>query len=661
MRPYINKIQSNLKSPCADGADWSLEIAPKTLLVGSNTSHKSSVIQSLELALAGSADDVVGRSAVTDASLLLTLAPGDKLGVTAHLTDDTVATYLAQQVDGAVKRPTHAGPGKGALVHRQVREVLGGSATTQRKAFLRWASLDVQLEDVLAQLRVEAHATYTDLAEHLGRDKDAVETLLTVIDYAGKRSRELAKEIRGAEVIINEIGSTLQSKPTQEDYDKMKAAVDAAQTLLEKAIQVHNPAGITRHDLDKSVAEAERAVRLWTEEVTRRATKVDQVNHALPAKPSHVEGAVAALDWAITNNADNCPTCNAAVGNQHIQTCRFVHANTLDQWAQQNSALIEGIEESSHALQEAQDTLGVWEKELARLDSLAVVPEEASDIPGVPHCRDRLNAARQALSSTEVAAAKWNQLISARKRGEALSAEQSGYKALAKMCNDAVGKILQEQVALFCANVQSYLPDGWEFCITLKADNHDVFRMGLMREGRLHCALSGAEWVAVTTAIAMAVCQGVHHNEPVLLVPEDRAWDGVTLAAVMQGYVDFDGQVVIASTVKPSGRIPKGWKVIDMDATSASWRDAAEVVPQVEVKPAETPSPTIEVQPVKPKKPVRRRRKVTKDTAEILSSLGYTVQDIRYMTKQTAADILRDSVPPDKITIQEDGTYTLPG
>jgi hypothetical protein len=45
MRPYINKIQSNLKSPCADGADWSLEIASKTLLVGSNTSHKSSVIQ----------------------------------------------------------------------------------------------------------------------------------------------------------------------------------------------------------------------------------------------------------------------------------------------------------------------------------------------------------------------------------------------------------------------------------------------------------------------------------------------------------------------------------------------------------------------------------------------------------------------------------------
>ena len=659
MRPYINQIQSNLKSPCADGADWSLEIAPKTLLVGSNTSHKSSVIQSLELALAGSADDVIGRNAGTDASLLLTLAPGDKLGVTAHLTDDTVATYLAQQVDGAVKRPTHAGPGSGALVHRQVREVLGGSATTQRKAFLRWASLDVQLDDILAHLRVEVHATYTDLAQHLGRDKDAVATLLAVIDYAGKRSRELAKEARGAEVVINEIGANLQSKPTQETYDKVRAAVDTLQDLLERAIQVHNPAGVTRRELDKSVAEAEHAVSLWTAEVTRRSTQLESISGSLPVKPSHVEGAIASLDWAITHNVDNCPTCNSVVGNQHIQTCRFVHANTLDAWAQQNASIIDGITDGEQALKEAQNTLGVWEKELARLDSLAVVPEEASNIPTVKECRDRLNAARQALSSTEVAAGKWNQLIAARKRGEALITEQSNYKDLVKMCNEAVGKILQEQVSCFCADVRSYLPDGWEFQITLKAEKHEVFRMGLMREGRLHCALSGAEWVAVTTAIAMAVCQGVHRNEPVLLVPEDRAWDSVTLAAVMQGYADFDGQVVIASTVKPSGRTPKGWQIVDMDATSAAWRDPSKVVPD-EASPQlveEVPSPKA----VAPKKtPTRRRRKVTKATAEILASLGYTVQDIRFMTKQTAADILRDSVAPDKIIIQEDGTYTSP-
>ena len=74
-RPYVENVYSNLKSPRDEGEPWSLDLGPKTLLYGSNTSHKSAVIQSVELALSGSADDVVGRSVVTDASLLLTLAP----------------------------------------------------------------------------------------------------------------------------------------------------------------------------------------------------------------------------------------------------------------------------------------------------------------------------------------------------------------------------------------------------------------------------------------------------------------------------------------------------------------------------------------------------------------------------------------------------------
>ena len=77
MRPYVTSVYSNLKSPLPNGEAWKLDIGQKTLLVGSNTSHKSSIIQSVELAVAGSADDIFGRSAVSDAALLLTLAPGD--------------------------------------------------------------------------------------------------------------------------------------------------------------------------------------------------------------------------------------------------------------------------------------------------------------------------------------------------------------------------------------------------------------------------------------------------------------------------------------------------------------------------------------------------------------------------------------------------------
>ena len=50
-RPYVSSITSNLKSPRPCGDDWSIDIGQYTLLVGANTSHKSAVIQSVELGL----------------------------------------------------------------------------------------------------------------------------------------------------------------------------------------------------------------------------------------------------------------------------------------------------------------------------------------------------------------------------------------------------------------------------------------------------------------------------------------------------------------------------------------------------------------------------------------------------------------------------------
>ena len=109
MRPYVKTIYSNLKSPLPDGEAWNIELSPRTLFVGSNTSHKSGVIQSVELALAGSADDIFGRNAVSDAALLLTLAPQDELGVTATLSNKQNASFNIVREGTKVRRPTHDG------------------------------------------------------------------------------------------------------------------------------------------------------------------------------------------------------------------------------------------------------------------------------------------------------------------------------------------------------------------------------------------------------------------------------------------------------------------------------------------------------------------------------------------------------------------------
>mgnify|MGYP003657477258 CR=1 FL=1 len=58
-RPYVEHVYSNLKSPRPNGDAWSIDIGQKTLLVGSNTSQKSTIVQAIELAIAGSADDII--------------------------------------------------------------------------------------------------------------------------------------------------------------------------------------------------------------------------------------------------------------------------------------------------------------------------------------------------------------------------------------------------------------------------------------------------------------------------------------------------------------------------------------------------------------------------------------------------------------------------
>ena len=53
-----------------------------------------------------------------------------------------------------------------------------------------------------------------------------------------------------------------------------------------------------------------------------------------------------------------------------------------------------------------------------------------------------------------------------------------------------------------------------------------------------------------------------------ILTPEERAYDGVTLAAVMRALSDAPGQVIITSPIKPRGRTPKGWLIIEADPSA---------------------------------------------------------------------------------------------
>ena len=229
------------------------------------------------------------------------------------------------------------------------------------------------------------------------------------------------------------------------------------------------------------------------------------------------------------------------------------------------------------------------------------------------------------------------------------------YRDLRVACEQAVGNLLAEQTRNFTELVQKYLPDAWQFKIELMDGDREVFRMGFERNGKLHCALSGAEWATVIAAVSMAVTSNIDESVPSVLIPYDRAWDTRTLSAVMRGFLNFEGQVVIASTVRPMGRPPKGWTIIDMDEVSKAWVHGPK---KVDVVTTESKSP--------PKKRTPRKKvrndgglSVISRGAKKLEERGYKMADILTMTKETAAHLIDNNIEPHVVTIMSDGGFEI--
>ena len=219
------------------------------------------------------------------------------------------------------------------------------------------------------------------------------------------------------------------------------------------------------------------------------------------------------------------------------------------------------------------------------------------------------------------------------------------YKAAKKVCEEAVGNLVRVFGETFSDAVSSFLPDGWDFGIELEDQGRDVFRMGLRRGDKLCCALSGAEWAAVTTAIAMQMTK--NNNAPSVLIPEDRAWDGSTLSAVMRAFSKFDGQVIMASTIRPKGRSPKHWTIIDMD----KWLEE-----QIEGKPEEEVEEELGHQPSE----FTPRTNVSSAYAiRVLHGLGYMDEQINTMQAETAAKIISHGYLASCTEILDDGNFQV--
>lgn len=620
-QPRIVRVESNIKSP--NGETWSLDLSEsKTLLYGSNTSHKSAVTHAIELALTGAADDVVGRTDVKDPALLLTLAPADQLTAEVAWDHGVASTYRVERKGKTVKKPVHSAGEDAVLPLREVREALQGGAAKARKSFLSWASGAVSLDDVLAHLPSQLHGRYQDIAEKRSPKASAVDALLAVGDYANQRQRAAAREAKGAAVLLNQISGELPARPTDDELVQCREALKAAEQAYELRCQQPDRPRIDVDATTRQLTQARHAEDAWQAEVDRLQAAVEA------ADDGYSRHAHAVLTHATSQNLSQCPACSSDVGLAHLQSCHDFYSA---RYKASNGADVEH--------QTAVGSLSGWTAEVNRLQALLdnASPEPHTLVPSasIETLRNQVHAVQQELSTLETAVSRWGDIASARDKAAAMAAEVESYRALAAACKDAIAALLSTQTKSFCARVQSYLPKAWEFHVELSEGGRQVFRMGLLRNGKLHCALSGAEWATVTTAVAMAVAG----DRPAMLIPEDRAWDSKTLKSVMQAFAAFPGQVVLASTTRPAGRLPKGWDMIDMDAWLAS-----------QPMPEEASEPETETPSDAPAEFSARSKRM-------LSGLGFEAVDIGMMSAQSAAEIIDNGLLAHQVVIRKDGTW----
>jgi hypothetical protein len=636
--PFVISVTSNLKSPTGD--EWTMELGQKTLIIGSNTSHKSAVLQAVELAVSGAADDITGRLDVRDPGLLLTLAPADTLSSSVTFSGDDIepASYLVTRENGRAKKPTHivAFDTRQVMPHRLVRSAVSGGEKTARKAFLEWTADEISSVDVLAKLPTTLHAKYRDISGKIAAGKTAVEQLLATTDYAGKQQRDAAKQVKGAESALSTMGDDLPAKPDESSLLAMEAALDEAQKRFDHVVAYQN------QPTNQVIQQQHDVAQTATVELAKQAKQVESEYNQLMDSARIAELTARLFEWATHNQKDACPACNNQHGKDHTSVL-------FDHWRNILSTEKASVEpQASELKKKFQATNQLYQKRYAELQQIIPMVgngrdesddlrNDENDVLTVDSARQGIEDAREVLTQATNASSRWNDLMRMNDTVHAMSQQVGTYKALKSACEIAVGQLLQDQAESFSDLVGTYLPDGWDFGIDLKDDDKEVFRMGLRRNGKLHCALSGAESAAVTSAIAMASSNGT--KDPRIIIPEDRAWDSNTLRDVMDSFADFPGQVIMASTTKYARKKPRGWTIIDADAHFKKGTNVETLAPEVE--------------------PPSEEAGVSVRSAEILEGMGFEADQVQRMTSTTAADLIRQGLGPNQVTVTKGGKYRV--
>lgn len=535
---YVASVEGQVKGKVKT------ELGPRTLIVGPNWSHKSAIVNAVELALTGAASDVMGRAVVRDPATLESL--GDERAVSASvlLSDGVKVSWSKEPGKRAV------GPAPQVAVSfplREVREALAGNANTVRQFFLRLAADKVTWQDVLARVPAALHGRVDAVAPASGA---VPERLLAALDLSSTRLREARATAKAQAAFAAGVGSGLGPPPSEAELTAARATLDSRRAAIERM---------------------ERACEIaaLVEQGTALRRELSGLSGPTPAD-EHRPAQMKLVKFAADHNLAECPVCGKAAAPAGAAPDWAARLAKVNEKIVARERVLEGYRAVQAKLEDVRMQLRRHnydaEGPLDHPDTAiveALIAGQTDPTAELEELHGDQAAAQQIYDEMQRTWGAWDQIR--RTRDLALEAEEDAraWDLLATVLRRAVAELLDASVDAFRARVQAHLPESWKFELQLRDGEKEVCRYGLVQGGRLCTALSGGQWAAVTVALACVVLERSSIGEAglAIVVPEDRAWDPGALSEVLTALARAPCQVIVATTTAPEPA-PPGWLIL---------------------------------------------------------------------------------------------------
>lgn len=543
---YFKHVTSNVKG----GVD--VELGEKTIIIGPNGSGKSAVQNSLELATRGFVTDLTGRDEVRKESDLFALGSADELYAYATLDDGTEFKWSTYRSGKSVKKAETEHPRTVSWPVLDIESMLKGNAETQRK----WL---MQVAGTVTRAGIHAYLTDTDIYDHMASQYSLpeAETLTKVLESAASSARRTKTQITAAEQTIESMSRGLGSEPSERDLTALRQAVEECEGQV-----ANHTAPSTRLPLSTVERAQESAVSAF-QSLSGLKDKLNKAREQraqiqVPATAKLIQSLSVTVKLAAELNMQGCVLCGNEVppdwnslGAEYSQYLeRFAEAQQLDTLIEVLTSQVE------RAQAQTEDAISSWERLQAEYDAQG--PETVVDNTAALQA---LREAQAQLSTAEGTVANWKRV---RDERELLKEKKGHYRDMTNLkddCRKAMEELVRQAVRTIEEAVQAHLPESDDFRLVLDGK---TISMGFVRDGLLHTALSGAEWARLTIAVAAAKLRLTGHAGPSVLTPKERAWDPATLSSAMRALSDAPGQVLLLSPIKPKGRLPKGWTMVEV-------------------------------------------------------------------------------------------------